>query len=146
MKNKSSYFIYNVIRIYLKLPLFPIQQESENRNFTLLFPVQWEIFQKCQFSSFSHFKRKQNAFFEKIAVPFQKETGVFRFFGFSYQKRNKRPFENTFPIFRTCCGTIYFFCRKEKNHSQSGFSDCPWSFPICYDMCIFALCFRYNGN
>ena len=41
-------------------------------------------------------------------------------------KRNKRPFENTFPIFRTCCGT-YVLLQKE-NHSQSGFTDCPWSF------------------
>ena len=39
-----------------------------------------------------------------------------------------------------------FLLQKRESHSQSGFSDCPWSFPVCYDMCIFALCFRYNGN
>lgn len=95
---------------------------------------------------FSHFKRKQDTFFEKIAVPFQKETGVFPIFGFSHYKRNKRLSGNSFPIFRTRHDTLPFSQKKEKNHSQSGFSDFPWSFPVYYDMCVFALCFRYNGN
>lgn len=66
----------------------------------------------------------------------------FRYNGNFFKNANFRPF----PIFRTCCGTIYFAAEKRKNHSQSGFSDCPWSFPICYDVCVFALYFRYNGN
>lgn len=39
---------------------------------------------------------------------------------FRNAKGNKRPFENTFPIFRTCCGTICFCCRKEKTTASQG--------------------------
>ena len=107
-------------------------------NFTPLFPVQWEILQKCQFSSFSHFKRKQDAFFEKIAVPFQKETGVFRIFGFSYYKRNQRLFKNTFPIFRTCCDTIYFSAEKRKTTASQGFPTVRGLFQFIM-ICVFSL-------
>lgn len=49
-------------------------------------------------------------------------------------------------FFRTRHDTLPFSQKKEKSHSQSGFSDCPWLFSNSCVMSVFALCFRYNGN
>ena len=47
---------------------------------------------------------------------FRNTKGNRRFwiFGFSIKKEISDRLKNTFPIFRTCCGTICFCCRKEK--------------------------------
>ena len=100
-----------------------------------------KFFKNANFRPFPISNGNKTLFLKKSQFHF-KRSRRFPNFGFFHYKRNKRLFENTFPIFRTCCCAIYFFCKKEKSHSQSGVTDCPWSFPVCYDMCVFALCFR----
>lgn len=79
-----------------------------------------------------HFKRKQ-AFSRFLAFPIREETsGCLKTHFFSF--------------FIPTAAQYIFSAETRKSHSQSGFSDCPWSFPICYDMRVFALYFRYNGN
>ena len=68
------------------------------------------------------------------------------FLAFSIRKEISDRLKTLFPFFVPAAAQYIFAAEKRKNHSQSGFSDCPWSFPVCYDMCIFALYFRYNGN
>ena len=82
-------------------------------NFTPLFPVQWEILQKCQFSSFSHFKRKQDAFFEKIAVPL-KGNNVFRFLAFPIRKETSGCLKTLFPFFVPAAAQYIFAAEREK--------------------------------
>lgn len=82
-------------------------------NFTPLFPVQWEILQKCQFSSFSHSNGNKTHFLKKSQFHFKKKQAFSGFLAFPIRKETSGCLKTLFPFF-VPAATQYIFLRKRE--------------------------------
>ena len=105
-----------------------------------------KFFKNVNFRPFPISNGNKTHFLKKSHFHFKRKQAFSEFSAFLIRKEISDRLKILFPFFVPAAAQYIFSAETRKSHSQSGFSDCPWSFPICYDMCVFALYFRYNGN
>lgn len=127
----------------------PLVSFAIGKYFAILHPCfryNGKFFKNVNFRPFPISNGNKTHFLKKSQFHFKRKQAFSGFLAFPIRKETSGCLKTLFPFFVPAAAQYIFAAEKRKNHSQSGFSDCPWSFPVCYDMCIFALYFRYNGN
>ena len=127
----------------------PLVSFAIGKYFAILHPCfryNGKFFKNVNFRPFPISNGNKTHFLKKSQFHFKRKQAFSGFLAFPIRKETSGCLKTLFPFFVPAAAQYIFAAEKRKNHSQSGFTDCPWSFPIYYDICVFALCFRYNGN